>query len=126
MLIITDLLIIDPFDFCGIYQSFVFRYLNSLPYFYLKFEQVQFTIFVSKTAEWVASSVEPDEALYLWHLTWVYTVCSGLSDQIHTVKYNIRNGHAQTGKIMTKSSAITNQLSITMAGLIIAYLFSSD
>ena len=27
---------------------------------------------------------------------------------------------------MTKSSEITNQLSITMAGLIIYYLFSSD
>ena len=35
-------------------------------------------------------------------------------------------GHAQTDKIMTNSSAITNPLSITMAGLIIDYLFSSD
>ena len=32
----------------------------------------------------------------------------------------------QTGKIMTKSSVIVNQLSRTMAGLIIDYLFSSD
>ena len=32
----------------------------------------------------------------------------------------------QTGKIMTNSSLITNQLSITMAGLIINYIFSSD
>ena len=32
----------------------------------------------------------------------------------------------QTGKIMTKSSVITYRLSITMAGLIIGYVFSSD
>ena len=32
----------------------------------------------------------------------------------------------QTGKIMTKPSVITNRLSITMAGLIIDDLFSSD
>ena len=32
----------------------------------------------------------------------------------------------QTGKIMTKSSVITNRLSVTMAGLITNYLFSSD
>ena len=35
-------------------------------------------------------------------------------------------GHAQICKIMIKSSAITNRLSITMAELIIDYLFSSD
>ena len=32
----------------------------------------------------------------------------------------------QTGKIMTKYSVITIRLSITMAGLIINYFFSSD
>ena len=32
----------------------------------------------------------------------------------------------QTGKIMNKSSAITNRLSIAMAGQIIDHLFSSD
>ena len=74
----------------------------------------------------MANSVDPDETLRLRRLIWDYTVYSGLSDQIHTIKYNIWNGHAQTGKIMTKASAITNRLSITMAGLIIDYLFSSD
>ena len=34
--------------------------------------------------------------------------------------------HAQTVKIMTRSSVITNRLPITMAGLIINYLFSFD
>ena len=67
--------------------------------------------------------VDPDETLRLPRLIWVYTVCSGLSDQIHTIKYNIWNGHAQTGKIITKSSAITDRLSITMAGLMLDYLF---
>ena len=47
----------------------------------------------------------------------------GLSDQIHTVEYK---GHAQTGKIMTKSSVITNRLSITVTGLMVDYLFRSD
>ena len=32
----------------------------------------------------------------------------------------------ETGKIVTRSAVITNQLSITMAELIIDYLFSSD
>ena len=76
-----------------------------------------------KIAGWVANSVDPDEMPHLWHLIWVYTVCTGLSDQIHTIKYNIWKDHAQTGKIMTKSSAITNQLLITMAGLIIDFSF---
>ena len=58
---------------------------------------------------------------------WVCIVCSCLSDQIHTVKYNmVRVMLRQTGIIMTKSSVITNRLSITMAVLIIDYLFSSD
>ena len=34
-------------------------------------------------AGWVANSVDPDEMCILWHLIWVYTVCSGLSVQIH-------------------------------------------
>ena len=44
-------------------------------------------------------------------------------DKIHTIKYNIWKGHAQIGKIMIKSSLITNRLSITMAGVIIDYFF---
>ena len=56
----------------------------------------------------------------------VYTVCSGLSDQIHTVKYMVRVMLRQTGKIMAKSSVITNRLSIAMSGPIIEYLLSSD
>ena len=81
---------------------------------------------VSKIARWVANSVDPDESPHLRHLIWVYTVCSGLSDKINTIKYNIWKCHAQIGKIMIKSSAITNQLSITVTGLIINYLFTSD
>ena len=44
------------------------------------------------------------------------------------MQYSITYGksHIQTGKIMTKSSVITIRLSITMAGLIIDYLFSFD
>ena len=53
-------------------------------------------------------------------LIWVYTVCSGLSDQIHTIQYNVWKGHVQTGKSMTKCTAITNRLSIT-TGLIIIF-----
>ena len=45
---------------------------------------------------------------------------------LDTIKHNIWEGHAQTGKIMTKSSAITKRVAITMAGLIIDYVFSSD
>ena len=76
----------------------------------------------------MAYSVDPDETPCLWCLIRVYTVCSGLSDQIYAIKYTVTHSksHAQTGKIMTKSSVITNRLSITMAGLIIDYLFSSD
>ena len=37
-----------------------------------------------------ANSVDPDETPRLRRLIWVYTVCSGLSVQIQTVKYNIR------------------------------------
>ena len=44
---------------------------------------------VIKIAGWVAKNVDPDGTLQLWCLIWVYTVCLGLSDQIHTVKYNI-------------------------------------
>ena len=48
----------------------------------------------------MANSVDPDEVPHFFlHLIWVYSVCSGLSDQINTVKYNI--WLRQTGKIMT-------------------------
>ena len=75
---------------------------------------------------WVANSVDPDETLHLRRLTRVYTVCSGLSDRIYALNIRYGKSHAQTGKIMIKSSVITNRLSITMAGLIINYLFSFD
>ena len=42
-----------------------------------------------KLAEWVANSLDPDEMPQMQRLIWVYTVCSGLSDQIHVVKYKI-------------------------------------
>ena len=44
------------------------------------------------------------------------------------IQYSVTYGksHAQTGKIMTKPLVITNRLSITMAGLIVDYLFSTD
>ena len=37
----------------------------------------------------MANSVDPDETPQTLHFIWVYTVCSGLSDQIHIVKYKI-------------------------------------
>ena len=46
MIIITDLLIIDHLIFVSVtlpYLPLIFRHLNSLPYRYLKFEQVEFT-----------------------------------------------------------------------------------
>ena len=76
-----------------------------------------------KIAGCVANSVDPDEKPRLRRLIWVYTVCSGLSDQIHIIKYNM---FGQTGKIVTKSSVISNRLSTTMAGLIIDFLFNFD
>ena len=42
------------------------------------------------------------------------------------VQHMVRVMLKQTGKIMTKSSLITNRLSIAMAGRIIDYFFSSD
>ena len=42
------------------------------------------------------------------------------------VQYMVRVMFRQTGKIMTKPLVITNLLSITIAGLIIDYLFSSN
>ena len=72
---------------------------------------------VSKIAEWVANS---DTLMRHNIFTWVYTVCSGLSCQGTVKYYTYGTSHAETtGKLMTKSSVITNQLSITMAGLII-------
>ena len=43
------------------------------------------------------------------------------------IVYSVTYGkcHAQTGKVMTKFSVVTNQLLITMAGLIMDYLSSS-
>ena len=46
-----------------------------------------------KIAGRVTNSVDPDETPRLRRLIWVYTVCSGLSDQIHAVKYNIGKSH---------------------------------
>ena len=51
------------------------------------------------------NSVDPDETPRLRRLIWVYTVSLGLSDQIHTVKYNVGKSHAQTDK----SSMITKR-----------------
>ena len=48
------------------------------------------------------------------------------SNTYSKVQHIVRVMLRQTGIIMTKSSVITNGLSITMAGLIIDYLFSSD
>ena len=70
----------------------------------------------------MTSSVDPDETPS--HLS--LNCLLKLSGQIRTVKYSIGKIHAQTGKIMTKSSVITNRLSVIMAGMIIDYLFSSD
>ena len=50
-----------------------------------KFEQVQLLPNVVSKNIWMISSVDPDETPHLRCLIWVYTVCSGLSDQIHTV-----------------------------------------
>ena len=45
------------------YLPLVFRHLNSVSYFYLKFEQVQFTTtVVSKLAVLMTNSVDPDES----------------------------------------------------------------
>ena len=81
--IVTDLLIIDYLISVSLtlsYLPLVFRHLNFLPYNLLP-------NVVSKNMMW--QTVDPDETPHLQHLIWVYNVCSGLSDQIHTVKYNI-------------------------------------
>ena len=65
---------------------------------------------MSKIAVLVANSVDPDETAS--HL--------GLHCLLNITYERVR------GIIKIKSSAITNRLSITMAGLIIDYLFSSD
>ena len=105
------------FDFCVCYFivfTLSFQTPQLLSIFYLKFGQVQFiTHYWSKIAEWKVSHLDLHCLL-------------GLSDQIHTIQYNIWKGYAQTVKIMTKPLAITNRLSIITAGLIIDYLFSSD
>ena len=33
-------------------------------------------------ARWMANSVDPDQMPHLWHLIWIYTVCSGWSTQV--------------------------------------------
>ena len=48
------------------------------------------------------------------------------SNRYSKVQHIVRVMLRQTGKIMTKSSVITNQLLIAMAGLITDYLFSTD
>ena len=78
----------------------------------------------------MTNSVDPDEMPHSAASHQVYTVCPGLSDRIHTVKYKHIVSHAQTVsrkvRFMNKSSMITNGLSTKMAGLIIDYLFSPD
>ena len=79
MAIITDLLIIDHLISAFVtlpYLPLVFRHLNSLSYFYLKFESNILPTVVSKIAVLVANSEDPDEMLCLQRLIWVYTVCS--------------------------------------------------
>ena len=81
-----------------------------------------------KIAGGAANSVDPGEMLHVVAFHRVYTVCLGLSARMHMVKYgkNHAQTESQTDKNMTKSSVITNRLSITIAGLITDYLFSSD
>ena len=67
---------------------------------------------MSKIAVLVANSVDPDETFAASHL--------GLHCLLNITYARVID------KIKIKSSAITNRLSITMAGLIIDYLFSSD
>ena len=87
MIIITDLLIIDRL--ISVYLPLVFRHLNSWPYLILNLNKYSLLpTVVSEIAEWVANSVDPDEMPCLQCLTRVYTVCLGLSDQIHIIKYN--------------------------------------
>ena len=50
---------------------------------------IYYTMLCLKIAGRVANSIDPDEMPDVAHLIWVYTVCSCMSDQIHTVKYNI-------------------------------------
>ena len=94
MTVITDLLIIDHLISAFVtlpYLPLVLRHLSSF-YFYLKFEQVQYS-----------------------------THCCVLNSCLLNIIYE-----RVIGKIKIKSSAITNRLSVTMAGLIIDSLFSSD
>ena len=73
-----------------------------------------------KLAERVANSVGPDETS---HFAASHPSLHCLLRHVwHMVRVILR----QTGKIMTLSSVITDRLLITMVGLIIDYLFSSD
>ena len=72
----------------------------------------------------MTNSVDPDEMPQMRRLIWMYTVFSGvISNAYSKVQHRVRVMLRQTSKIMTKSSMMTNQLLITMAGLIIDYLF---
>ena len=82
-----------------------------------------------KIAEWVANSVDPDGTPHfvashagLHCLLW--PVLPDTSSK--SITYDKRHAQTDRHKIMTKSSVITNQLSITMAGLIIDHLLSPD
>ena len=73
-----------------------------------------------KLAERVANSVDPDETSHF---------CSVSSESTLFAQTCLAYGKSllrQTGKIMILSSVITDWLLITMVGLIIDYLFSSD
>ena len=65
MIIVTDLLIIDRLISVFatlLYLPLVFRHLNSLPYLIKKFNKYNLLPnVVSKIAEWVTDSVDPDE-----------------------------------------------------------------
>ena len=75
---------------------------------------------------------------HLWNISLLLSNCKYVTYLSNTPIWNIVNlymGRIQekcvfraygNSKIMTKSSVITNRLSITMAGLIIDHLFSSD
>ena len=70
------------------YLPLVFRHLNSLPIFILNLNKYNLLPnVVSKKAGRVANSVEPDETPHFASHLGLH--CSGMSDQIHTVKYNV-------------------------------------
>ena len=91
MIIITDFLIIDHLISVFVtlpYLSLVFRHLL-LTIHNLKFELYNLLPIIVPKNNWMDGSVDPDETPHLWRLIRVYTVCSGLSDWIYAIKYNI-------------------------------------